>query len=67
MINPNVQLVGQKAKQDWSIGNEVKVGFIKLTILGVRAVKDGLPDIYTLVSSTGKKYEFIPHNGLYAI
>lgn len=67
MINPNTQLVGSKPKQDWSIGNEVKVGFMKLKVLSVRAVVDGLPDIYTLESANGKKYEFIPHNGLYAI
>lgn len=54
-----------KTKQDWSIGKVVKVGFLKLRILGVEAVKDGLPDIYTLESIDGeRKYEFIPHNGL---
>lgn len=54
-------------KQDWSVGNWVKVGFMKLKVLGFKAVKDGLPDIYTLEAENGKKYEFIPHNGLYAI
>ena len=57
----------KRTKQNWSIGEWVKVGFMKLKVLGVRAEFDGLPDIYTLESSTGKKYEFIPHNGLYAI
>lgn len=50
---------------DWTIGNVVKVGFLTLRVLSVRAEKDGLPDIYTLSSLDGTKaYEFIPHNGL---
>lgn len=54
-------------KQDWSIGEWVKVGFMKLQVINIRAEKDGLPDIYELVSVSGKKYEFIPHNGLFAL
>lgn len=54
-------------KQDWSIGSIVKVGFMKLEVVAVEAIKDGMPDIYTLKSSNGKLYEFIPHNGLTAI
>lgn len=54
-------------KQNWTIGEWVKVGFMKLRVLSVRAEYDGLPDIYTLESEKGKKYEFIPHNGLSAI
>jgi hypothetical protein len=54
-----------RTRQNWSVGSVVKVGFMSLRILGVRAVKDGLPDIYTLESLDGaKRYEFIPHNGL---
>jgi len=56
-----------RSKQNWSIGEWVKVGFMKLKVIGARAEKDGMPDIYELESATGKKYEFIPHNGLYAI
>lgn len=56
-----------RTKQNWSIGEIVKVGFMKLKVLSARAEKDGLPDIYTLEAENGKKYEFIPHNGLYAI
>ena len=56
-----------RSKQNWSIGEWVKVGFMKLKVTGSRAEKDGMPDIYSLESSSGKKYEFIPHNGLYAI
>ncbi len=54
--------------KSWEIGAKVNVGFMKnLEVISARAEKDGMPDIYTLVSETGKKYEFIPHNGLYAI
>lgn len=53
------------SKQDWRVGATVKVGFLQLRVLGVVAVKDGLPDIYTLESLDGKRrYEFIPHHGL---
>ncbi len=54
-----------RSKQDWSPGATVKVGFLTLRVLGVEAVYDGMPDIYTLESLNGRKrYEFIPHNGL---
>lgn len=66
MIYKNTSKIGRTV-QDWSIGKWVKVGFMKLQVIAVRAEYDGLPDIYTLVSEKGKKYEFIPHNGLYAI
>jgi hypothetical protein len=56
-----------RSKQNWSIGEIVKVGFMRLKVTGVKAIKDGMPDIYSLESEKGKKYEFIPHNGLYAI
>jgi hypothetical protein len=57
-----------KTKQDWSIGNIVKVGFLQLKIVGARAEKDFMPDIYELVDErNGYKYEFIPHNGLFKI
>ena len=54
-----------KAKNLWYIGAIVKVGFMKLRVVSVEAIKDCLPDIYRLESLDGsKKYEFIPHNGL---
>ncbi len=54
-----------RTKQDWSTGSIVKVGFLTLRVLGSRAIKDGLPDIYTLENLQGtRQYEFIPHNGL---
>jgi hypothetical protein len=55
----------RNSKQDWSRGSIVNVGFLKLRVLGFEAIKDGLPDIYTLESLDGRKlYEFVPHNGL---
>ena len=54
-----------KSKQDWTVGQVVKVGFLSLRVVSARAEKDYLPDIYTLESIDGtKQYEFIPHNGL---
>ncbi len=60
-------MINQKrSKQSWSIGSIVKVGFLSLRVLAVRAEKDWLPDIYELESLDGsKKYDFIPHNGLH--
>lgn len=53
------------ARQSWTPGSTVKVGFLSLRVLFVVAVKDGLPDIYTLESLDGmKRYEFTPHHGL---
>lgn len=55
----------QRSKQKWEVGAVVKVGFLTLRVLGVRAVKDWMPDIYDLESLDGsRRYEFIPHNGL---
>lgn len=52
-------------KQSWGIGDKVNIGFMKgLTVLSIMAVKDGMPDIYTLEGKEGKLYEFIPHNGI---
>ena len=53
-----------RTKQDWSIGSTVKVGFMKLKVIGARAEYDFMPDIYELVDDKGRKFEFIPHNGL---
>lgn len=56
------------SKQNWSIGSMVKVGFMVLKVLEVKAVKDCMPDIYILENpKNGKRYEFIPHNGLFAL
>ena len=53
------------SKQDWTAGKIVKVGFLTLRVVECKAVKDYLPDIYTLESVDGlRRYEFIPHRGL---
>lgn len=70
MITKNVlsyhgQKHNGKRTQDWSIGKEVKVGFLTLRVIDCVDITDGMPDIYLLESLDGKrKYEFIPHNGL---
>jgi hypothetical protein len=54
-----------QSKQNWSIGETVKVGFLKLRVVDACAVKDGLPDIYLLESlDATKQYRFIPHHGI---
>lgn len=53
-----------QAKQDWAIGNTVKVGFLTLTVVGKTAAPNGGPHVYQLHSANGKCYEFQPHNGL---
>lgn len=54
-----------EAGNQWVAGQVVKVGFLSLRVVTAVAVKDGLPDIYTLESLNGmRRYEFIPHNGL---
>lgn len=53
------------SKQLWAVGSEVRVGVLRLRVTGIRAVHDGLPDIYDLESLDGARtYEFVPHNGL---
>jgi len=54
-----------KTKQDWSIGQVVKVGFMTLTVHSIIPTPgDYAPDAYILVSTKGAVYEFVPHNGL---
>lgn len=66
-LNQMIKINTSKNKS-WEIGAKVNIGFMKdLEVVAVRSEIDDLPDIYTLVSTKGKKYEFIPHNGLYAI
>jgi hypothetical protein len=53
------------SKQDWSIGQTVKVGFMSLEVLAkVPTPGNWLPDQYALKSSAGVFYRFIPHNGV---
>lgn len=54
----------QPAKQDWTVGQTVKVGFMSLKVLAkVPTPGDYMPDAYAL-ESNGKFYRFVPHNGL---
>ncbi len=54
----------KRSKQNWSVGQQVKVGFLVLTVVAaISTPGDGLPDAYIL-SSKSAFYEFVPHNGL---
>lgn len=55
-----------QAKQNWSVGSTVKVGFLSLVVVAkVATPGDFKPDAYVLASPTkGTFYEFVPHNGL---
>lgn len=53
------------AKQDWSVGRTVKVGFLQLEVLAkVATPGNWLPDQYALKNARGDFYRFIPHNGI---
>jgi hypothetical protein len=58
-----------RTKQDWTIGQAVKVGFLTLIVKAAVATPgDYLPDAYILTNVTGTKlYKFVPHNGLQSI
>ena len=51
-------------KQNWTVGNTVKVGFLTLTVVAAIATPgDFKPDAYILTSPK-QLYKFVPHNGL---
>lgn len=53
------------AKQDWTPGNTVKVGFMSLTVVRkVATPGDYRPDVYHLQTANGRQYTFQPHHGL---
>jgi hypothetical protein len=54
------------AKQDWAVGEVVKVGFLRLRVLAkVATPGNWLPDQYAMTDASGERfYRFIPHNGL---
>jgi len=58
-----------KTKQNWTVGNTVRVGFLTLVVKAAIATPgDFLPDAYILTSVAGDKlYKFVPHNGLESI
>jgi hypothetical protein len=52
-------------KQNWEVGEWVKVGFMTLQVTAkVPTPGDYAPDAYLLQSEKGKRYKFVPHNGL---
>ena len=52
------------SKQVWEVGSVVKVGFLKLVVLGkIPTPGDYAPDAYAL-QRNGQFYRFVPHNGL---
>lgn len=54
----------QRSPQEWTVGSQVKVGFLTLTVLEVVPTPgDYRPDYYRL-SRAGKIYRFTPHLGL---
>jgi hypothetical protein len=52
-----------KSKQNWSIGSNVKVGFISGIVKDILQIVDYLPDIY-IIERPNALYKFIPHNGI---
>ena len=59
----------RNTKQNWSVGNTVKVGFLSLIVLAaVPTPGDYLPDAYILSNAGSTRfYKFVPHNGLECI
>jgi hypothetical protein len=55
-----------KSKQQWEVGQTVKVGFLNnLTVIAkVPTPGDYAPDAYILRSPKGTEYRFVPHNGI---
>lgn len=58
-----------KTKQNWTIGQTVKIGFMSLVVKAAVATPgDYLPDAYILTNVDGTQlYKFVPHNGVQKI
>jgi hypothetical protein len=56
-----------RSKQNWTIGNQVKVGFLTLTIKAAHETPGDFPPDACLLERNGELYEFVPHNGLTAL
>jgi len=55
----------KNSKQNWSVGQTVKVGFLSLLVVAIEPTPgDYLPDAYLLRSAKGVAYRFVPHHGL---
>jgi hypothetical protein len=58
-------MISTRSKQNWTVGQKVKVGFMHLEVVGVVPTpKDYRPDAYALRASSGAYYQFVPHNGI---
>ena len=55
-----------RSKQNWTQGETVKVGFMTLEVVAcIPTPGDYAPDAYRLWNpKNGKKYTFVPHNGI---
>lgn len=53
-------------RQDWTVGQTVKVGFLSLTVTARETERPDkyLPYAYRLVDARGREYRFTPYNGL---
>lgn len=58
----------KNSKQEWQVGETVKVGFLTLRVTAKEATPgDYKPDAYLLCglgANEDRKYRFVPHNGL---
>jgi hypothetical protein len=55
----------KRSKQNWAVGETVRVGFLTLTITALEPTPgDHMPDAYRLVGANGAAYRFVPHYGL---
>lgn len=56
----------QNSKQRWQPGQQVRVGFMTLTVRAAVATPgDYAPDAYILANSVGTQlYRFVPHRGV---
>ncbi len=52
-----------KTRQDWTVGNKVKVGFLVLTVIQHNVLIEGEVCV-RLINSKGQTYLFSPYNGL---
>jgi hypothetical protein len=62
--NPPETAMSRNSKQDWTVGQTVRVGFMSLGVVAaLEAAGDGNPGAYILTNGT-QLYSFVPHNGV---
>ena len=56
----------RNSTQQWQPGQQVRVGFLTLTVRATIATPgDGMPDVYLLSNAAGTQlYRFVPHHGV---